>query len=60
MTDNQRIDPSKPFVTQLAAASPDLLRELLSSFVHTIMNAEADSMCGADYGQRSEDRVNSR
>ncbi|WP_425300260.1 IS256 family transposase [Nocardia farcinica] len=23
-------------------------------------NAEADSMCGADYGQRSEDRVNSR
>ncbi|WP_280205951.1 IS256 family transposase, partial [Nocardia cyriacigeorgica] len=46
--------------TQLAAASPDLLRELLSSFVHTIMNAEADSMCGADYGQRSEDRVNSR
>ncbi|MFD4462057.1 IS256 family transposase [Nocardia sp. NPDC058480] len=60
MTSIQRIDPSKPFDTQLAAASPDLLREMLSSFVHTIMNAEADTMCGADYGQRSEDRVNSR
>ena len=60
MTSVQRIDPAKPFDAQLAAASPDLLREMLSSFVHTIMNAEADSMCGADYGQRSEDRVNSR
>ncbi|MFD4444904.1 IS256 family transposase [Nocardia sp. NPDC058519] len=60
MTSVQRIDPNKPFDAQLAAASPDLLRELLSSFVHTIMNAEADTMCGADYGQRSDDRVNSR
>ncbi|MFD3705770.1 IS256 family transposase [Nocardia sp. NPDC058658] len=60
MTSVQRIDPNKPFDAQLAAASPDLLREMLSSFVHTIMNAEADTLCGADYGQRSDDRVNSR
>ncbi|MGY0500805.1 IS256 family transposase [Nocardia sp. FBN12] len=60
MTSVQRIDPNKPFDAQLAAASPDLLREMLSSFVHTIMNAEADTLCGADYGQRSDDRVTSR
>lgn len=60
MTSVQRIDPAKPFDAQLAAASPDLLREMLSSFVHTIMNAEADTLCGADYGQRSQDRTNSR
>lgn len=59
MTSVQRIDPSSGFDAQLAAASPDLLREMLSSFVHAVMNAEADTMCGAGYGERSEQRVNS-
>lgn len=59
MTSVQRIDPSSGFDAQLAAVSPDLLREMLSSFVHAVMNAEADTMCGAGYGERSEQRVNS-
>jgi len=45
---------------QLAQASPDLLRELLTTFVDVLMSAEADAVCGAEYGQRSPDRTNVR
>ncbi len=60
MTRIQPIDPGKPFAEQLAATSPDLLREMLSTFVQSLMSAEADAMCGADYGERSKRRGNSR
>jgi transposase-like protein len=45
---------------QLAQASPDLLRELLQTFINTLMSAEADAVCGAAYGTISPDRVNRR
>ncbi|QHG85609.1 IS256 family transposase (plasmid) [Rhodococcus rhodochrous] len=45
---------------RLTGASPDLLRELLSMFIDALMSAEADVLCGADYGQRSDERVNVR
>ncbi|PXY16968.1 IS256 family transposase [Prauserella flavalba] len=60
MTSVQRIDPSAMLSDQLAEASPDLLRNLLSTFVQALMGAEADAVCGAGYGERSEERVNSR
>ncbi|WP_267285356.1 IS256 family transposase [Prauserella endophytica] len=60
MTSVQRIGPGKPFTDQLVAAGPDLLREMLASFVQTIMGAKADASCGAGYGERSAERVNSR
>ncbi|MGY1960766.1 IS256 family transposase [Nocardia gipuzkoensis] len=60
MTRIEPIDPDKSFAEQLAATSPDLLREMLSTVVHSLMSAEADAMCGADYGERSQQRVNSR
>jgi transposase-like protein len=44
----------------LEQASPDLLRELLRMFLEKLMSNEADSLCGADYGERAEERVNSR
>ena len=37
-----------------------MLRELLATFIHTLMGAEADALCGADYGERSAERTNSR
>ena len=40
--------------------SPDLLREMVRSFAEQLMSAEADAICGAGYGERSADRVNSR
>jgi transposase-like protein len=60
MTSVNLIDPESFLADQLAAASPDLLRSMLSTFIQTLMGAEADAICGAGYGQRSEDRVNSR
>jgi len=41
-------------------AEPDLLRSMLTRFVEALMGAEADAVCGAPYGSRSEERVNSR
>ena len=54
------IDPARMLHEQLASASPDLLRELLSTFIDALMGAEADAVCGAPYGVSSPDRVNSR
>ena len=44
----------------LSGDEPDVLRELMKVFLEALMGAEADSMCGAAYGERSEERVNSR
>ncbi|MEU4770015.1 IS256 family transposase [Actinosynnema sp. NPDC023794] len=60
MTSVQPIDPNKPFADQLAASSPDLLRDMLASFIQSLMSAEADAVCGAGCGERTPDRVNSR
>ena len=60
MTVNPSIDPARMLEEQLAQASPDLLRELLGTFIQTLLSAEADAVCGAAYGQSSPERVNSR
>jgi putative transposase len=60
MTTPSSIDPARFLADQLAAASPDLLRQMLATFVNTLMSAEADALCGAPYGQASPDRTNVR
>ena len=45
---------------QLEQASPDLLREMVREFAEALMSAEADALCGADYGERSPERVKIR
>ena len=60
MTVNPSIDPARLIEEQLAQASPDLLRELLTVFINTLMSAEADAVCGAAYGSVSPDRTNRR
>ena len=45
---------------QLAQASPDLLRSMVQSFAEALMGAEADAVCGAGYGERSDQRTNTR
>ena len=45
---------------QLDQASPDLLRGMVRSSAQALMSAEADVVCGAAYGERSDERVNSR
>jgi putative transposase len=60
MTAPSSIDPARFLHEQLASASPDLLRSMLSKFINTLMSAEADVVCGAPYGESSPQRVNSR
>jgi hypothetical protein len=60
MTAGPSIDPARMLEEQLAQASPDLLRELLQTFINTLLSAEADAVCGAEYGVSSPDRVNRR
>ena len=60
MTDHHPIDVEQLLADQLATASPDLLRGLLSTFIQALMSAEADAVCGAGYGERSELRSNRR
>jgi transposase-like protein len=60
MTVTPSIDPARLLEEQLAQASPDLLRELLTTFINTLMSAEADAVCGAAYGTVSPERVNRR
>jgi putative transposase len=54
------VDPAGWLEQQLATASPDLLREMVASFANALMSAQADQLCGAEYGQRSSERTNSR
>jgi transposase-like protein len=44
----------------ITEAQPDVLRALLQKAIELLMNAEADVLCGAEYGKRSEERVNHR
>ena len=60
MTAPHFIDPARFLSEQLEQASPDLMRQMLTTFINALMSAEAEAVCGAEYGQASPDRVNSR
>lgn len=45
---------------ELVAASPDLLGSMVKAFAEALMGAEADGVCGAEYGEISPDRTNRR
>lgn len=48
------------FGKELVAASPDLLGSMVKAFAEALMSAEADGVCGAEYGEISPDRTNRR
>ena len=60
MADSPSIDVTEFLGKHLDSASPDLLREMVRTFAQAVMGADADAVCGAGYGERTEDRVNSR
>src|SRR5881227_3826674 len=60
MTVPKSVDPAGFLREQLESASPDVLRVMVKTFADALMSAEADALCGAPYGQRSQERVNSR
>jgi putative transposase len=55
-----RIDALDSFRKQLEGADVDLLREMVKVFAEQLMGADADAVCGADYGERSAERTNRR
>jgi hypothetical protein len=60
MTTGHDIDWPEVLAERLTTTHPDVLRELLTTFIHTLMGAEADVVCGAGYGHRSAERTNQR
>ena len=54
------IDPTTYLDDLLAQASPDLMRQMLQGFINQILSAQDGTVCGAEYGRPSTERVNSR
>jgi transposase-like protein len=60
MTAPKSVDVGRFLREELGSASPDLLRSMVKSFAEALMSVEADAVCGAGYGERSDERVNQR
>jgi putative transposase len=58
MTAPHIVDPARLLGDALSGASPDLMRHLLGTVINALLSAEADAVCGAEYGASSPDRVN--
>jgi len=60
MAVNDSVDPGAWLARQIEVGDPDLLRSMVKTMAEALMSAEADTVCGADYGRRSTERTNSR
>jgi len=60
MTAPHIVDPGAVLGQALSQASPDLMRHLLGTVINSLLSAEADAVCGAEWGQASAERVNRR
>jgi Transposase, Mutator family len=60
MTAPHILNPACLLDQALSDASPDLMRRLLSTVINALLSAEADAVCGAEWGQPSAERVNQR
>ena len=60
MTAPHIVDPAGLLGEALAEASPDLMRQLLQTMINALLSAEADAVCGAEWGKASPDRVTQR
>jgi hypothetical protein len=60
MTAPKSVDVGRFLREELDSASPDLLRSMVKAFAEALMSAEADTVCGAPYGERSDERTNQR
>ena len=56
MTAPHIVDPAGALDQALGQASPDLMRSLLQTMVNALLSADADAVCGAEYGQASPER----
>ncbi len=60
MAVTNNMDPVAWLRKHIDEDGPDLLREMVRSFAEQLMDAEAQGLCGAGYGESSPERVNFR
>jgi transposase-like protein len=60
MTALESVDPAGWLRQQAGDGNPDVLATMVTAFANALMSAEADAICGAEYGQRSDERTNRR
>ncbi|GII13266.1 IS256 family transposase [Planomonospora parontospora subsp. parontospora] len=60
MAVNNSVDPMAWLAERIQTSDPDLLRSMVKTMAEALMSAEADSLCGAAYGERSDQRANRR
>ena len=56
MTAPHIIDPAGMLGEALSQASPDLMRSLLQHVINALLSADADTVCGAQWGQQDPQR----
>ena len=54
------IDAARFLENHLAQASPDLLCQMLATFMNALISSDADAVCAAGYGEVAADRTNRR
>ena len=60
MTAPHIVDPARVLGNLLTEASPDMMRQLLQNMINALLSADADAVCGAEWGQPSSERVAQR
>jgi transposase-like protein len=50
-------EPAGRLAERIGACEPDLLRSMVKTMAEALMSAEADVICGAEYGERSQERI---
>ena len=60
MTAPHIVDPAHVLGNLLSEASPDMMRQLLQDMINALLCADADAVCGAEWGKPSPDRVTQR
>ena len=60
MTAPHIIDPAGMLGEALSQASPDLMRSLLQHMINALLSADADAVCGAQWGQQDPQRHTQR
>ena len=56
MTAPHIIDPAGMLGEALSQASPDLMRSLLQHVINALLSADADAVCGTQWGQQDPQR----
>jgi putative transposase len=60
MTARLSVDPADFLHEHLTQASSDLMRQMLTTFINTLLSADADAANGAAWGQVSDTRITQR